>query len=736
MTDKNNRKIIDIRSLAWGAPPVPLLPRSLRSRWHEVPLPDWVRKEIGFDSRTTLAALNEDVWENMQVLGPQLRSFLTFTVKSHFLEIARIVCVDRIWPAGLKISDIGWTARTRNALARSSMLADKQALTDLTFGRLSDVRGLGATGMLDFSATLEASIDRYEGLASELLRISNFERSDSIRVALEELHGKEWADQVSDEDARFEDLLLTGKGTVRERVESLLLELDPLGSIDEGPLLLGVADEIQQRVSKIRGLPLEEALLAFLEVLLGRRNRERLDVLAERLGWKGVKPLTLKECAERLGVTRERVRQIQSKVTSRIPRHEVLMPQLDQALAMLEEHAPINFDEASSLLQNAGLTGGSFHMPTLLGLAKLLGKETGLECYAAGVKDVLVRDCDAGMVARVLKMARKLSRSSGVSSIFQVQDALAAIGYDISEDSIKRLLEEIPAVYDFLDDAWFIVKDIPIGRDRLRNTILKMLSVASPQNVISLREGVRRAFRGRSISSVGALPPVAPPARILRLYLKLSPEFVVAEDNVRPANILNYQQELGENECVMVDVLRSSPTGVLDRRSLAEACVARGMNENTFNVYTSYSSLVEHIGTDLWKLRGTEVDPAAVEAVRSASRLRTRERRLLGHEWTEEGKIRLFLRISGQAGDTAVFGCPSPIRRFLEGSDFECRVKVTNKACGKVGVDERGIIYGCKTYIQRYGLDTNDLLVAEFDIKEHIVLLSLGDEELLDYSVS
>ena len=673
-----------------------------------------------------MGALGEDVWDNMQFLGPRLRSFVLFTVKSRLSEIGDVVCVDRIWPAGLRISDVGWTARTRNALARSAMLRDKHTLTDLTFRRLAAVRGLGAAGIVDFAATLEAAMDHHEGLTTE------YARSITVVRALHELHNKAWADQISNEDMRFADLLPPGEGTVQERVEALLLELDPLSSVDEGPLLLGATEEIEERVAEIEGLPLERALLSFLQTLVRDKTGARLEVLAARLGWTGAKHLTLKECSKKLGITRERVRQLQIRAISRIPRHEVLMPQFDRALAVLEENAPIGFEQASLLVHDAGLTATKFHIPSLLDIAELLGKQISLKSKLTGVEGVLVRDEDARMVSQVLPMARKLAGCSGVSSIFQVQDALDVLEYHITEDSLKRVLEGITETCQFLDDAWFVITDIPAGRDRLANAVRKMLSVASPQSLGSLREGVRRAFRGRGISYSGSHPPVAPPAYILRLYLALSSEFALDGDDVSPTRALDYRQEMGESERLMVDVLRSSPSGVLDRRSLAEGCIARGMNENTFNVYTTYSSILEHLGIDLWKLRGVEVDPATVEAVRSANRLRTRERRVLGYEWTEDGKLRLAFRISGWAADTAVFGCPSALQRFLARSDFECQVKETRQTCGKLGVDERGTIYGCKTFIRRYGLDENDVLVAEFDIGSHVVLLSIGDDGLLD----
>lgn len=695
-------------------------------------MPGWVSAEIGLDSGATMDALGEDAWDNMQSLGPQLRSFLLFTVKSRLLEIGDIACVDRTWPAGLRISDVGWTARTRNALARFGMLKDKHALTDLTFRKLAAVRGLGVVGILDFAATLEAAMDHHEGLTAEYVRSATMARPGGLGFALRELHDKVWADQISNEDTRFADLLPPGEGTLRERVEALLLELDPGSSIDEGPLLLGATTEIEQRVAEIGRLPLEQALVSFLRTLTKDKTGKRNEVLAARLGWTGAKPLTLKECSEKLGITRERVRQLQIRATSRIPRHEVLMPQFDRSLAMLEENAPIGFEQASLLLRDAGLTAGKFHIPSLLDIAKLLRKRTSLKSKLLAVEGVLVKDEDAEMFSRVLPTARKLAGRSGVSSVFQVQDALDALGYQVTEDSLKRVLGGIPETCQFLDDMWFVINDIPADRDRLRNTVRKMLSVTSPQKLGSLREGVRRAFRGRGISYSGSPPPVAPPAYILRLYLKRSSEFALEGDDVIPTRALDYRQELGENEHLMVDVLRSSPTGVLDRRTLAEGCIARGMNENTFNVYTSYSSIVERIGTDLWKLIGAEVDPAAVEAVRSANRIRTRERRVLGHEWAEDGKLRLAFRIRVRAADSAVFGCPSAIQRFLADSEFESQVKGTRQTCGKVGVDRWGTIYGFKTFIQRYGLDEDDVLLAEFDINSHVVLLSIGYDELLD----
>src|SRR5439155_21479337 len=106
-----------------------------------------------------------------------------------------------------------------------------------------------------------------------------------------------------------------------------------------------------------------------------------------------------------------------------------------------------------------------------------------------------------------------------------------------------------------------------------------------------------------------------------------------ANGQVRPSGPLDYRRELGKTEQIFVDVLRSSPTGVLDRASFQEACEARGMNRNTFSVYTTYSPILEHLGTDIWSLRGIHVSPVAVDALRQANAARPRERVVEDYGW-------------------------------------------------------------------------------------------------------
>ena len=173
------------------------------------------------------------------------------------------------------------------------------------------------------------------------------------------------------------------------------------------------------------------------------------------------------------------------------------------------------------------------------------------------------------------------------------------------------------------------------------------------------------------------------------------------------------------------------PMPLLDRDSLASACLQRGMNENTFNVYTSYSPILEHVDVNIWKLRGIKVDPTAVEAMRLANHLRPKQRRVLQFGWGTDGTLWLAARVPKSPG-SIIIGCPGPIRRFLDRQQFACKSKDGDQDCGVITVNDRGASYGYGNFMRRYGVDENDVFLAEFDLNEQTVRLSLADEEVLD----
>jgi hypothetical protein len=222
-----------------------------------------------------------------------------------------------------------------------------------------------------------------------------------------------------------------------------------------------------------------------------------------------------------------------------------------------------------------------------------------------------------------------------------------------------------------------------------------------------------------------------PPRSVLRQYYKLHPQFEIDDnDYVRPGQPLDYRTELALNDAILVDVLRSAPTCVFDRASFWAECERRSMNVNTFSLYSTYSPVIVHLGTDLWSLRGVQGDPVAVEAVRHANALRTRERRVLDHGWMSDGRLWFAARLPNASGGF-VFGIPGGIKRFVAGRQFAIKDE-DGVDYGGIRVNEEGATYGFGRFLRQRGADEGDILIAAFDLSGGTASLRLGDDELLE----
>ncbi|GMQ87274.1 MAG: hypothetical protein BMS9Abin08_0474 [Gammaproteobacteria bacterium] len=733
MNEIINRNIIDICTIRWGEAPAPLLPETLRIELENEPLPEWVCAETGLPLESTAADLGPKVWGSMTEMSPRLRHFLVFLLKTHKGPIKRLLCVNRNWPLGLKVSDVPWTIRTTNCLGQSGFLDDSEALIQLTFGQLFKIERMGMLSALDFCCTLEAVIDQYGFTLDAYVASPNEPLKPSPIKQLSEVADQSWSAMVSSKDPRFSECLPYGQGTLQDCIERMITEPLDLVSAVELPRLIEYSSCALNEVDRLGSLKLEQSLVEFLR-RISRFNEERLETIAARFGWAGREPSTLEKCGERLGITRERIRQIQNKIIKRIPDHTVFMPKLEEALRLLEKNAPIGLTEASQLLQKNEVSKVQFHPSGILEAARLLHHDTTLEICTIKGRKFLVSRSESVTAGVIPKVARKLAGKIGVSNVFEVTSTVSDKGFDVDELQVRRILESIDD-FEFLNKDWFWAKDISSHRNRLCNVIRKMLSVVSSQSVTNIREGVKRVYRWRASSNKHYSDLIPPPIYILREFIGNHPDYLLEGDMVCSTLPLDYNRELGDVERIIVDVLRSSPSGVMDRQTFSNACLQRGVNENTFSIMTSYSCVVDHLGIDIWKLRGANINPAAVEALREANQLRPREKRVIGYGWSEDGTLWVAARIPRHSG-SLVIGLPSGINRILTDQKFPCISKNDRRECGTIVVDAKGTSWGYGPFMRRYGADVNDILLTEFDLVSQNAALSIVDDDYFDEEIN
>lgn len=709
---------------AWAHRGCPLLPESLRVLWSGETLPEWVTVELGLAKASTFAALGVDTWVGFHhdELPESVQKFLINVVTMRRASIANVRVFVRPWPRSLDPSLLSWANRTRNCLRTAGLLSDFSRLSTISFGDLLSIQFLGVVSVLDFSCVAEAAFEPNRqavraGLVNE----------DPAAQLLEAIDAA-WSGQVSSQDPRFSDLLPAGHLTVFERLEQLTSEPEdpPLAELQLARSLASV----RERLEKISNLTLEGALANFVERLT-RYSGARLRALLRRLGCDGEESATLEEASALLAVTRERMRQIQKRFSDHLPNHPVFMPQLDAAIAALREAAPIGVDRAAALLQAKGISAKPFHPKSLLAAADFCGRPQPFELEnSVGLPRVIVEK-RREFERAALSVASRQGEASGATNIQDVVAELVSRGHtDVDDAKVRRLLNDCREI-EFLNPDWLWHKAGIPDRNRLRNVTRKMLSVTSPIHVGELREGVHRHYKIRGTRGVSLWPLVTPPRAVLQEFYRLHPEFSIDQDGlVASVGKLEYASELNSTERVLFEVLRSSPACLLDRSSLARSCFDFGMNPNTFSQYLTSSPVITHVGTDMWSLRGTKVDAAAVEALRQANAARPNVKRIIDHGWTEHGELWLASRLPEEPAHF-VLGIPSVIRRFVIGREFPATDE-NGVTAGAVRVNPEGTSYGYGPFLVRRGADADDILLITFLLTSGVSRLRLIDDEELE----
>lgn len=691
-----------------------LLPRTLRVALAEQRLPRWLLEESGLPDGATVEALGSAIWDaGLKARSHRIELFVCRLLESHRSDVRNLPALDRPWPLGLDPDLVPWARRTRNCLSRSGLIDDRLRLSRVTYGDLLAIPQMGARSVLDFVVTAEAAIDLIDG---------GFEVPEELVELVRKAVGAAWAEIVSEEDPRFSDLLSNASGTLADRLEEIKATPEAIATAEGWSALAPVLPAIFERIARIERCPLDVALREYVSALGGLEGA-RLDALLGRMGLDGQPPRTLQQVADVLNVSRERVRQLQTRVTEQLPSHPVFMPALDRALELVAEAAPAGADATARLLQARGISRVPFHPASVLAAAGLCGRPDTFEIERTPKGERVVTSPMLASAAQITLVASRQSDSFGASNLAELVSALIDQGMNMPEEQAREVLNEYSNA-EFLVDDWFWMPNRSPNRNRLYNVSRRILGVASPLDVATIRDGARRSYRFREVALI-------PPRSVMTAFYQAHAAFAVdADGRVRPAGPLDYRRELGKTEQIFVDVLRSSPTGVLDRASFQEACEARGMNRNTFSVYTTYSPVLEHLGTDIWSLRGIHVSPVAVDALRQANAARPRERVVEDYGWNREGALWVAARVPRRHG-SVVIGIPSSIAHYVAERRFVARAEDGSSA-GMIAVNESGTSWGYGPFLARRGADEGDVLLIEFHLAAGDVILKLGDVQLLE----
>ncbi len=464
-----------------------------------------------------------------------------------------------------------------------------------------------------------------------------------------------------------------------------------------------------EKVDGLRQLGLETELQQVVAALISRATT-RAAILA-RTGLSGTGPVTLELASQAVGVTRERVRQMEKAFKEHVGEFSgIWTPVLDLALQRAGELVPVSRAALMEALNRAGLIGDSFALESLIAAAEIFGKKLPFTV----MDEILAPPGDWAPSSIVRKTARRLLEHWGATTVTDLEMRLKEDGFKVDRRLLLMTLETVEG-FRWLDQeqAWFWIQG---SRNRLLRQIQKIMAVAGSIELSELRSGVGRHHRMKGFR---------PPREVLASLCINSGDYSRLGDRISGgANLPDWQEVLGDNERKLAQALFDHGP-VMRRDDLEQVVVTEGgMNRSSFYVYLTYSPIIERYAPGVYGLRGARATAAKIDAMIPQ---RVRHQVLQDHGWTEAGWLWAAFRLSPAAVGTGIMGAPAAVRAVAKGA-YEL-VTEDERPVGTLVIDQN--MWGLSPYFRRWGVEAGDMLVIALDLTGRKAKVAVGTDELL-----
>jgi len=668
------------------------------------PIRESLARRLRLPSGATLADLDGTVWRDRS----------SDEVQQLADEVVRVL--KRQFPAGLRdvplfadrpaVDHFDLAVRTRNALTHG-LLVESGHLRPSTVAAVWTLRNFGAVSLLDLLTAVEAKASLSLGGSNEIDATATPSRA--VREAAGTLSRKRWAGLVTSGDPRVGGelaILEPHSRTAREAAERLA---EARYTPSAAKRTAAAIRDFASRVDALRSLTLESELDQIADALTDRPSAK--SAIMARLGLSGDEPMTLEMAGQVVGVTRERVRQLEKKFKERVDECDgIWCPVLDRALQVASESVPTSPSILEEALLTARLVGGRFSPTSLIEAAKTFGK--GVPFRRAGPNLAPLGNWPPSSTIRTV--TRRLVEHWGATTVTDVELRLEEAGFEV-EPRLLLLTTESLDGFGWLDQerGWFWIRGT---RNRLLNQTQKIMSVAGSISLSELRAGVGRHHRMKGFR---------PPREVLAALCIASGEYFREGDRiVGGPQLRDWRDVLGNNERKLAQALFDY--GPVMRRDDLERVVVteRGLNRSSFYVYLTYSPIIERYAPGVFGLRGAAVTAAEVDAMIPP---RVRHQVLQDHGWTDDGRLWAGFRISPAGEATGILGAPAAVRSVTAGS-YELFAE-NDQRVGTLVIEQN--MWGLSPFFRRWGVEAGDFVLIVLDLAKRHATIAVGTEQLL-----
>jgi hypothetical protein len=592
--------------------------------------------------------------------------------------------------------------RTRNCLTSCGLLDPPQKLADVTVGEMLRIPAFGKKCLVDLLTSLESVTERATKICEHTEQLNR----KIVRVACN-LQRMKGASAICHDDPRFGHLIRDMALGAKNAKEAADLLVSGGATPASAELVLRYIRNLIEGVRAGRHLTLEAELWEVTGELGDERDRH---IIVRRLGWDGRRPRTLESVGQRYGITRERVRQICTRVEE-IQKPQAFLPALDRIIQITTAAAPMMANELEKELVRRGLTRTTFCLETLLEIAHGFGRKPPFAVETLHGHRVIVPSPRSGLLQRIHDTATAAVRRWGVSN---VEDLAAST--NTTATLVRQLLPFLPG-FKWLDQTsgWFWIADLP--RNSLLTPIRKILAVSPSIDVGELREGVARPHHRKGF---------APPRRVLLEVCRQLAWCRVDGNRISTTQLLSPDQMLSDSERIIFNVLKTHGP-VLQTLELERLCLQAGINRHSFWIYLSYCPIITRYASGVYGLRGADIPPGLVE--RLIPKRPSKSKLLVDYGWTKDRNLRVIYRLSAGILSNGVVSVPASLRTFIRGRF--ALLTADNAATGTL-VAKDHTAWGLGPLFRRRGGEPGDYLSIVFNLSQRAAVAQVGDASLAE----
>jgi hypothetical protein len=590
------------------------------------------------------------------------------------------------------------------------LLNPPQKLADLTIGDILQIPGFGKKSLVDLLSTLESlalRATRTPANVTEATADKTGRLNSRIHRAARKLRRLRHASLIRHDDPRFGPLIreIALGATNAKEAADILLSGKPV-PVSSALILRSLLDLIEGIRAACR-MTLEDELWDVAHEVGDERDRR---IIVRRLGWEGGPAKTLEAIGQRYGITRERVRQICTRVKD-VQKADAFVPVLDRVVAIVEAATPGIADNVEKELLRADLTRRIFNLDTLREISKGFGRKPRFAIETLHGQRFVIPSTHGALLHGICDKATASVRRWGVANIEDIAAATNA-----SSSTVRQLLPLMPQ-FKWLDQpsGWFWIPDVP--RNSLLTPIRKILAVSPNIDISELRAGVSRPHRRKGF---------APPRRVLLELCRQLSWCRVDGNRVSTRESQDPNQVLSDSERILFEVLKVHGP-VLQRTEFEKLCLEAGINRHSFWIFLSYCPIITRYACGVYGLRGADIPAGLVE--RLIPKRPRKWKVLVDYGWTKDRSLSVVYRISAGILSNGVISVPASLKTFVHGK-FTL-VTADNAPAGTLVVKDN-TAWGLGPLFRRRGGEVGDYLSLLFKLSERVAVAQIGDASLAE----